>query len=132
MYHNNGWWEEREKRGILKCSVVFNASNKEKKPSKSFCSTKPKLGKGNFNNIAWLTRNQLEKLQNCTKLRKISKLFQIRSPFISYSEEEPLKKLEHQVDSHDHIEILSVENNRLTNGQLINGCLKRQLRLITK
>ena len=38
----------REKRGIWKCSVVFNASNKEKKPSKSFCSTKPKLGKRNF------------------------------------------------------------------------------------
>ena len=66
----------REKRGILRCSVVFNASNKERKPSKSFFSTKPKLG-------------------------KISKLFQIRSPFISYGEEEPLKKLEHQVDSHD-------------------------------
>ena len=60
----------REKRGILKCSVVFNASNKGKKPSKSFCSTKPKLGKGNFNKIAWLTRNQLEKLQ---KLHKITK-----------------------------------------------------------
>ena len=30
----------REKRGILKCSVVFNASNKKKKSSKSFCSTK--------------------------------------------------------------------------------------------
>ena len=30
----------RVKRGILKCSVVFNASNKKKKPSKSFCSTK--------------------------------------------------------------------------------------------
>ena len=62
----------------------------------------------------------------------MSKLFQIRSPFISYGEVEPLKKLEHQVDSHDDIEILSVENNRLTSGQLINGCLKRQLRLITK
>ena len=62
----------------------------------------------------------------------MSKLFQIRSPFISYCEDEPLKKLEHQVDSHDDIEILSVENNRLTNGQLSNGCLKRQLRLITK
>ena len=58
----------REKRGILK-SVVFNASNKEKKPSKSFCSTKPKLGKGNFNKVAWLKRNQLEKLQ---KLHKIT------------------------------------------------------------
>ena len=31
---------EREKRGILKCSVVFNASNKKKKPSNSFFSTK--------------------------------------------------------------------------------------------
>ena len=30
----------REKRGILKCSVVFNASNKKKELSKSFCSTK--------------------------------------------------------------------------------------------
>ena len=30
----------REKRGILKCSVVFNASNKKKKSSISFCSTK--------------------------------------------------------------------------------------------
>ena len=58
----------REKRGILK-SVVFNTSNKEKKPSKSFCSTKPKLGKGNFNKVAWLKRNQLEKLQ---KLHKIT------------------------------------------------------------
>ena len=44
----------------------------------------------------------------------------------------PLKKLKHHVVSHDDIEILSVENNRLTNGQLSNGCLKRQLRLITK
>ena len=44
----------------------------------------------------------------------------------------PLKKLEHHFDSHDDIEILFVENNRLTNGQPINGCLKRQLRLITK
>ena len=34
------WRREREKRGILKCSVVFNASNKKKKPSNSFCSTK--------------------------------------------------------------------------------------------
>ena len=59
----------REKRGISKCSDVFNASNKEKKLSKSFCSTKPKLGKGNFKKIAWLTRNQLEKLQ---KLHKIT------------------------------------------------------------
>ena len=82
----------REKRGILKCSDVFNASNKEKKPSKSFCSTKPKLGKGNFNKIVWLTRNQLEKLQKCAKLRKMSKLFQIRSPFISYCEEEPAQE----------------------------------------
>ena len=60
----------REKRGIWKCSVVFNASNKEKKPSKSFCSTKPKQKEELFNKIAWLTRNQLEKLQ---KLHKITK-----------------------------------------------------------
>ena len=43
---------------------------KKKKPSKSFCSTKPKLGKGYFNKIAWLKRNQSEKLQ---KLHKITK-----------------------------------------------------------
>ena len=42
----------REKRGIWKCSVVFNASNKEKKPSKSFCSTKPKQKEELFNKIA--------------------------------------------------------------------------------
>ena len=34
------WRRERDKRGILKCSVVFNASNKKKKPSNSFCPTK--------------------------------------------------------------------------------------------
>ena len=46
----------------------------------------------------------------------MSKLFKIRSPFISYCKEEPLKKLEHHVDSHDDIEIHSAENNRFTNG----------------
>ena len=33
------WRRGREQRGISKCSVVFNASNKKKKSSKSFCST---------------------------------------------------------------------------------------------
>ena len=36
----------------------------------------------------------------------------------------PLKKLKHHVVSHDDIEILSAENYRLTNGQVIYGCLK--------
>ena len=85
------------------------------------------------NEIAWLTRNQLEKLQkiaqNYEKCLGYSKYV---LPLFHIVRKNPLKKLEHQVDSHDDIEILSVENNRLTNGQLINGCLKRQLRLITK
>ena len=75
-------------------------------------------------------------------MRKIAKITQNYEKCLSYSEyvlplfhivrKNPLKKFEHHVDSQDDIEILSVENNRLTNGQLINGCLKRQLRMMTK
>ena len=36
----------------------------------------------------------------------------------------PFKKLEYHVVSHADIEIFSVENNRLTNVLLTDGCLK--------
>ena len=58
------------------------------------------LQKENFNKLLGSrklrSRDQSEKLQkiakNCKKLRKMSKLFQIRSPSISYCKKEPAQE----------------------------------------
>ena len=91
------WRRGREERGILKCSVVFNASNKKKKSL--FYETARYLAeltlqKENFNKLLGsrkLVREINQKnCKNCNKkLRKMYKLFQICSPFISYCKEEP-------------------------------------------
>ena len=44
----------------------------------------------------------------------------------------PFKKLEYHVVSDADIEIFPVENNRLTNVLLTDGCLERHLRLISE
>ena len=83
----------REKRGILKCSVVFNASKKEKKTLKIILFYETKTWKRKFLTKLLGSREINQKnCKNCTKLRKMSKLFQIRSPFISYCKEEPAQE----------------------------------------
>ena len=52
--------------------------------------------------------------------------------FYSGKEKPIFKKLEYHVVSHADIEIFSVENNRLTNVSLMDGCLRRHLRLISE
>ena len=79
------------------------------------------LEKENFNKLLGsrkLVREINQKnCKNCKKLRKMSKLFQIRSPSLFHIvRKNPLKKLEHHVDSHDDIEIHSAEYNRFANG----------------
>ena len=44
----------------------------------------------------------------------------------------PFKKLEYHAVSHADIEIFSVENDRLTNVLLMDGCLGRHSRLINE
>ena len=83
----------REKRGIWKCSVVFNASNKEKKTLKIILFYETKTWKAKFLTKLLGSREINKKnCKNCTKLRKMSKLFQIRSPFISFCKEEPAQE----------------------------------------
>ena len=52
--------------------------------------------------------------------------------FYSGKEKPIFKKLEYHVVSHADIEIFSVENNRLTNVSLMDGCLGRHLISETK
>ena len=97
------WRREREKRGNLKCSVVFNASNKKKETLKLIL----------FYEIAgYLAELTLQK----ENYEKCLSYFKYVLPLFHIVRKNPLKKLEHHVDSHDDIEIHSAENNRFTNG----------------
>ena len=91
----------------------------------------------------YITENLWLKFSNSitkrAKLRKLSKLLCslhkllfVFSPYFIMVRKNPFKKLECHAVSHADIEIFSVENNRLTNVLLMDGCLGRHSRLISE
>ena len=78
------------------------------------------LEKENFNKFLGsrkLVREINQKnCKNCKNYEKCLSYFKYVLPLFHIVRKNPLKKLEHHVDSHDDIEIHSAENNRFTNG----------------
>ena len=77
----------------------------------------------------YITENLWLKFSNSiTKRAKLRKF----DPHFIMVMKNPFKKLEYYAVSHADIEIFSVENDRLTNVLLIDGCLGRHSRLINE
>ena len=78
------------------------------------------LEKENFNKLLGSRKLVCEINQkNCKIAKNYEKClsyFKYVLPLFHIVRKNPLKKLEHHVDSHDDIEIHSAENNRFTNG----------------
>ena len=132
MYYNNKWLEERkgEERNF-KVFSCFQCLQQKKETLKLILFyeiagylAELTLQKENFNKLLGSrklrSRDQSEKLQkiakNCKKYEKCLSYFKYVLPLFHIVRKNPLKKLEHHVDSHDDIEIHSAENNRFTNG----------------
>ena len=118
------WKRGKEKRGIYKCSVVFNASYK-KKPLEVLLFyaiarylAEPKLGKGHFNKS--LGSRKLVREINQTNCKNCKKYFKHVLPLFHIVRKNPLKKLEHYVDSHDDIKIflLKIIDRRTANSSM--------------
>ena len=79
----------------------------------------PKLGKGHFNKS--LGSRKLVREINLTKIAKIAKsIFKHVLPLFHIVRKNPLKKLEHHVDSHDDIKIflLKIIDRRTANSSM--------------
>ena len=95
------WKRGKEKRGIYKCLVVFNASYKKKKTHEVLLFyaiarylAEPKLGKGNFNKSlgSWKLVREMQKVT-----KKCLKYFKHVLPLFHIVRKNPLKKLKHQL-----------------------------------
>ena len=100
----------------------------------AFDKVEPTLERGNFIKsldsgkiVRYIHHRELviESIAKRAKLRKFS-------PHVIMVRKNPFKKLEYHVVSNADIEIFSVENNRLTNVLLTDGCLGRHLRLTSE